>query len=309
MEELPPAGARDVDGTDPVEPRPLRPFLLHYLRVTGGAAVLCVLGWYLSRTFLPEWAAQHLSADALGPALVFLLVGFVAQLVDGSMGMAYGITSTTFLLSAGVPPAVASASVHTAEVFTTAVSGVSHWRFGNVHRRLFAALAVPGAIGAALGAWLLTVFAGEVIKPYVATYLVLMGVYVLTRAFRKVLQFRRPRRVVPVALFGGFVDASGGGGWGPVVTASLLTTGKPRHIIGTVNAAEFVVALVASMVFMPHVGLSLPLVVLGLILGGALAAPLGAVIVARVPHRVMMLLAGLLIICTSGYTLWRALTG
>lgn len=290
-------------------PRSPGRFLLNHARAFVVIAVVLIGAWYLLWEFAPDFAQRHLTDDALSDGLVFLLVGFVAQLVDGSMGMAYGVTSTTFLMSAGVPPSVASASVHAAEVFTTGVSGVSHWRFGNVDRRLFTKLALPGAIGAALGAWLLSTYDGRGIKPFVAGYLLLMGVYVLVRAFRPVLLFRRHRRVLPLALFGGFVDASGGGGWGPVVTTSLLTSGKPRQVIGSVNAAEFVVALVASGVFLPFVGLSMPLVVLGLILGGALAAPLGAFIVARIPHRVMMVVVGLLIVGLSAYTLWDTLVG
>ncbi|MDX9751380.1 MAG: sulfite exporter TauE/SafE family protein [Flavobacteriales bacterium] len=309
MEQTPRTEPPRPDGPDLSTPRSLGRFLVNHCRLAIVIGIVLAGTWHLLHAVAPGFAARHLTDDALAHGLVFLLVGFVAQLVDGAMGMAYGITSTTFLLSAGVPPSVASASVHAAEVFTTGISGVSHWRFGNVHWRLFVALAVPGAIGAALGAWLLSVYDGKGIKPYVAAYLLLMGIYVLVRAFRQVLLFRKPRRVVPIALFGGFIDASGGGGWGAVVTSNLLTSGKPRQVIGTVNAAEFVVALVASIVFLPYVGLSTPLVVLGLILGGALAAPLGAFMVARVPHRAMMAVVGLLITGLSAYTLWTTLAG
>src|SRR4051812_3137987 len=175
---------------------------------------------------------------------IFLGVGFIAQMIDGALGMAYGISSTTFLMSTGVPPAVASASVHVSEVFTTGVSGIAHWRFGNVDMKLLRKLIIPGAIGAALGAYVLSSFNGAVIKPYVSAYLIIMGFVVIIKAFKKKVAFKEPKRVGWLALFGGFVDASGGGGWGPVVTTTLIGSGNhPRLTIGTVNAVEFFIAL------------------------------------------------------------------
>ncbi|HWO41855.1 MAG TPA: sulfite exporter TauE/SafE family protein [Candidatus Eisenbacteria bacterium] len=240
--------------------------------------------------------------------LYFLGAGFAAQVVDGALGMAYGVTSTSLLLSAGVTPAVASASVHVAELCTTMASGISHWRFGNVRRDLFLKLALPGAAGAALGAYVLTSFDGNLIRPYVAAYLLVMGVLILVKSVGKAFFAGRLKHVRCVALFGGFVDASGGGGWGPVVTSTLLGTGyQARATIGTVNAVEFVVALTAAGIFTLFVGITGWQVVLGLIAGGLLAAPMGAYACRNVSHRTCMILVALLIIFLSARTLIRSL--
>ncbi|HEV2544527.1 MAG TPA: sulfite exporter TauE/SafE family protein [Methylobacterium sp.] len=224
-------------------------------------------------------------------------VGLAAQTVDGALGMAYGITSTTFLLSTGVPPAAASASVHVAEIFTTAFSGLSHWRLGNVNGALFRRLLIPGAIGAVAGAYLLTSVDGETIKPFVSVYLLVMGLYVLSKAFRT-LKTRRepPRAVVPLALGGGFVDAVGGGGWGPVVTTTLVGGGQdPRTSIGTVNAAEFFIALASGLSFSLLGGLTHWTTIAGLVVGGLFAAPIAALLVRVIPARALMVVVGLLI--------------
>jgi hypothetical protein len=174
-----------------------------------------------------------------------IVVGFLAQAVDGALGMAYGITSTTFLLGAGASPAMASASVHIAEIFTTGVSGISHAKLGNVDKKLFLRLLVPGMIGAILGALLVTQVDGKAMKPFVAAYLLIMGIFILSKA-RRAIKSRSdaPRHVAKLALFGGFVDSAGGGGWGPVVTTSLVGSGNdPRTTIGSVNFAEFFLAL------------------------------------------------------------------
>ncbi|CAO4143427.1 sulfite exporter TauE/SafE family protein [Methylorubrum aminovorans] len=228
-------------------------------------------------------------------------VGLAAQTVDGALGMAYGITSTTFLLSTGVPPAAASASVHVAEIFTTAFSGLSHWRLGNVNGALFRRLLIPGAIGAVAGAYLLTSVDGETIKPFVSVYLLVMGLYVLSKAFRT-LKTRRepPRAVVPLALGGGFVDAVGGGGWGPVVTTTLVGGGQdPRTSIGTVNAAEFFIALASGLSFSLLGGLTHWTTIAGLVVGGLFAAPIAALLVRVIPARALMVVVGLLIAVLS----------
>lgn len=224
-------------------------------------------------------------------------VGLAAQAVDGALGMAYGITSTTFLLSTGVPPAAASASVHVAEIFTTAFSGLSHWRLGNVDGALFRRLLIPGVIGAVAGATLLTSVDGEAIKPFVSVYLLGMGLYVLSKAFRTLKPRREPpRAVVPLALGGGFVDAVGGGGWGPVVTTTLVGGGQdPRTSIGTVNAAEFFVALASGLSFTLLGGLTHWTTIAGLVVGGLFAAPIAALLVRVIPARVLMVVVGLLI--------------
>lgn len=232
--------------------------------------------------------------------LIYLTVGFIAQMIDGSLGMAYGVSSTTFLMSAGVSPAVASASVHVAEVFTTGISGMSHWHFGNVDKKLFYRLSLPGAIGAALGAYILTSIDGKFIKPYVSVYLAVMGVIIILKAFKKSIHFRHPERVTLLALAGGFLDNIGGGGWGPVVTTTLLGSGsKPRMTIGSVNASEFFVSLTGASVFTLFIGIQGWNVIAGLIFGGILAAPLGAYLCSRINTKAIMIMVGIVIILLS----------
>jgi uncharacterized membrane protein YfcA len=269
----------------------------------SGFVLLAVIGFGMMRLFAPELTPTVANAYETvfdSKFFFYIAAGFVAQLIDGALGMAYGITSTSLLLSAGISPAVASASVHAAEVFTTGVSGLSHWKFGNIDKRLLMKLALPGALGAALGACILTSFDGSVIKPYVSAYLLMMGLLVLRKAVRRETSFQQAKSVRLLALIGGFVDSSGGGGWGPVVTSTLIGTGKePRTTIGTVNTAEFLVALTASAVLSSLVGLSGWQVVVGLILGGILAAPSGAYLCQRINAKACMFLVGLLIIFLS----------
>jgi uncharacterized membrane protein YfcA len=236
-------------------------------------------------------------------------VGLVAQVVDGALGMAYGLTSTTFLLSTGVPPAAASASVHLAEVFTTGFSGISHWRLGNVNKALFKRLLIPGIVGAVLGAYVVTSFDGNAIKPWISGYLLLMGLYVLSKAFRQlVVTTEPPTYVAPLALTGGFVDAVGGGGWGPVVTTSLLGSGQePRRTIGSVNAAEFFIALAGGISLTVMGSLTVWTTIAGLIFGGLFAAPLAALLAKHAPTKVLLIIVGLLISSISVYNLWKVL--
>ncbi len=242
--------------------------------------------------------------------MLFAAVGFVAQLIDGALGMAYGLTGTTVLLSVGVPPATASASVHTAEIFTTAASGISHWRLGNVRWRLLWRLAIPGMIGGAIGAYVLSSIPGDAIRPYVNGYLIVMGAFVLWRALRR----RRPRSelprwVLPLGFGGGFLDAVGGGGWGPMVTSTLVGAGTaPRPVIGSVNSAEFFVTTVISVTFLGTIGLELWPIITGLILGGVVAAPLAAYVVRIMPQPLLMALVGVAIVLLSGYGLLKALS-
>jgi len=236
-------------------------------------------------------------------------VGLAAQTVDGALGMAYGITSTTFLLSTGVPPAAASASVHVAEIFTTAFSGVSHWRLGNVNTALFKRLLIPGVMGAVTGAYVLTSIDGDTIKPFVSGYLLLMGLYVLTKAFRTIrARVEPPHAVIPLALTGGFVDAVGGGGWGPVVTTSLVGSGQdPRTTIGSVNAAEFFVAVASGLSFTLLGGLAHWTTIAGLVAGGLFAAPVAALLCRALPTRALLIIVGILISSLNAYTLFKLL--
>lgn len=246
--------------------------------------------------------------------IVLALVGMAAQLVDGSLGMAYGVTSTTLLLAAGTAPAMASASVHLAEIGTTLASGASHWKFGNVDWKVVRRIAVPGAIGAFLGATVLSRLSTEWAAPWMSGILLALGVYLLVRFTFGSLRRRagevRSRFLVPVGLFAGFVDASGGGGWGPVATPALLADGKlePRKVIGTVDTSEFAVAVAASLGFFLGLGsevLDLQ-VVTALLAGGVLAAPLAAYLVRHVPPRVLGAAVGGLIILTNSRTILRA---
>jgi uncharacterized protein len=241
--------------------------------------------------------------------LLFVVVGVAAQLVDGALGMAYGVTATTALLSVGIAPAVASASVHAAEVFTTGLSGLSHWWYGNVDRGLFRALLVPGMIGGAAGAFLLSSLPGETMRPFVSAYLLIMGGVILWRALRAAPQAGQGiRRIGPLGLVGGFVDAVGGGGWGPVVTATLVGIGSaPRYAIGSVNAAEFFVTATIAATFVVTIGLELWPIIAGLICGGAIAAPFAAYMTRRLPVRPLMILVATVIIALSARGLADAL--
>ena len=233
--------------------------------------------------------------------ILFVAVGFAAQLVDGALGMAYGLSATSVLLGLGIPPATASASVHAAEVFTTAASGASHWRFGNVDFRLLRRLALPGMLGGAAGAYLLAEAPVEVIRPLVNVYLLAMGALILWRAMR----LHRPaydpaRRVGLLGLGGGFLDAIGGGGWGAIVTSSLIGRGvAARHAIGTTSLGEFFVTTTVSATFVATIGIELWPIIAGLVLGGVLAAPFAAYVVRRLPDRPLMILVAVLIILLS----------
>lgn len=236
-------------------------------------------------------------------------VGFFAQVIDGALGMAYGITATTFLLSAGASPAAASASVHIAEVFTTGLSGISHVKLGNVNKSLFLRLLLPGIIGAILGAVLITQFDGKVLKPFISAYLLLMGLYILSKAYRHIIQRKEPKHVAKLALFGGFVDAAGGGGWGPVVTSSLLGSGSdPRTTIGTVNFAEFFLTISSATSFILLAGEpSTWMMVAGLVFGGLFAAPFAALLCKKLSARTLLTIVGCLITLISAYNIYIAL--
>jgi uncharacterized membrane protein YfcA len=232
--------------------------------------------------------------------LLFTAVGFAAQLIDGALGMAYGLSATTVMLSLGTLPATASASVHAAEVFTTAASGAAHWRLGNVDPKLVVRLAVPGMIGGAIGAYLLASVPGEAVRPFISAYLLGMGVLVVWKALRRPFRETAPRHVMALGLFGGFVDAVGGGGWGPLVASTLVGRGAvPRIAIGSVNLAEFFVTLTVSVTFLATIGLDLVPIIAGLVLGGIVAAPFAAMATRHIPDRPLMLLVGVVIVLLS----------
>jgi hypothetical protein len=231
--------------------------------------------------------------------IIFILVGFLAQMIDGTLGMAYGVSSTSFLLTLGLTPAVASASVHTSEVFTTLASGLSHLKVGNVDKRLLKRLLIPGSVSAVVGAYLLVNVPLQLIKPAVQVYLGTMGVAILLRA-RGVNLFMRRLDQRGLAILGGFMDAVGGGGWGPIVTSTLIANGEePKTAIGSVNAAEFFITISQSITFLLLLGLQNLTIILGLLAGGVVAAPLGAILCKKAPRRGLMLLVGALILCLS----------
>jgi uncharacterized protein len=249
--------------------------------------------------------------SSIGPAdlLPFVLVGFAAQLIDGALGMAFGVISNTLLISLGVPPAASSASVHAVEVFTTGASGTSHVLYRNVDWWLFARLAVPGMIGGVLGAYLLSNISAASARPIVLTYLALVGLYLLWRGIQHVHAERRPKVVAPLGLAGGFLDAAGGGGWGPIVTSNLLLQGaNPRKVIGTVNTAEFFLTITISATFIATLGLAaFTVATLGLLIGGIAAAPMGGYVAKKVPAKGLMIMVGTVLTLTSLYGVWRAL--
>lgn len=245
--------------------------------------------------------------------LLYVLVGFIAQIIDGALGMAYGVSSNTFLLSLGLPPAAASASVHMAEVVTTGVSGVAHWRLGNIDWKLVKRLLIPGVIGGIGGAYLLTSIDGDVLKPYISAYLLIMGAFILYKAFNQnghVNDGTHTARVSVLGLIGGFCDAIGGGGWGPVVTTTLVARGKnPRLTIGSVNFSEFFVTFAQSVIFVLTLRFSQYWqIILGLLVGGAIAAPLAARVTRTLPLKGLMILVGTLIIILSIRTIYLTLT-
>lgn len=252
----------------------------------------------------------HVSSADLLAILPFVAVGFAAQMIDGALGMAFGVINNTLLVVfLGVPPRLASASVHAVETFTTFASGVSHIYHRNVDWKLFARLVIPGMIGGALGAYVLSNLDGAIAKPFVMTYLAAVGLYLLYRAWRGAVEPREPRIVEPLGLIGGFLDAAGGGGWGPVVTSNLLVQGaSPRKTIGTVSTSEFFLTATISATFIATMGFAaFTFQTVGILIGGLLAAPFGAIFAKRVPTRPLMALIGTLLTVTSAYSVWAAL--
>lgn len=241
--------------------------------------------------------------------LPFIAVGFAAQLVDGALGMAFGVISNTLLVGVlGVPPAQASQRVHLVECFTTAASGISHLLHGNIDGKLFVRLLIPGVIGGVAGAYVLTSLHADVVKPFVLTYLGGIGLYLLWRGLMYPPRVREAKFVAPLGLVGGFLDAAGGGGWGPVVTSNLLIQGAdPRKVVGTVNSVEFFLTLTISAAFIYHLGVAdVAGATLGLLIGGMAAAPIGAWAAKHFPPKTMLILVGIVLTLTSSYGIYRA---
>jgi uncharacterized membrane protein YfcA len=232
-----------------------------------------------------------------------MLTGFLAQLVDGALGMGYGVTCTSVLLAMGIPLPAISGGIHTAEMFSSGASGLSHYKFGNVNKKLFRIIVIPAVFGSFAGAFLLSKY-GQIysgyFRPLLALYTLFLGIKILTSAFRKKLRTGKLKRVGWLGFSGGFLDSIGGGGWGPLVTSTLISKGKsPKYVIGTVSLTEFFVTLVSALTFFIMIGISHWQVVTGLIIGGLIAAPVAAKLSGRLPRKIGFIAVGLLIIIWS----------
>lgn len=258
------------------------------------------------------WLGRHASQPDNGIARdlmehlgLFIFAGFMAQMVDGMLGMAYGVSCNSLLLALGIPPAAASASVHVAKLFTTSFSGFFHWKLGNVDPDIWKKLVLPGIMGGIIGATIVTKAPVHLIKPVISAYLVIIGVTILMRACKKELKPAKNKRLKTLGFFGGFCDAIGGGGWGPVVTSSLVARGTdPRLTVGSVNLAEFFVTMGTCATFFLTLGVvNTWEIISGLIIGGLLASPVAAIACKKVNPQPLMACVGLLIIALSAYAL------
>jgi len=280
---------------------------------TFGVLGILIAGHILFSLLPPEviWKSSvGLFNELNGDFLYFMLGGFIAQMIDGALGMAYGVSATTFLLSFGVSPAVASMSVHASEIFTSGVSGLMHLKFGNVNSKLFKVIVLPGVIGSIFGAYILTEFESynSIIKPIVGCYTLILGVVIIIKVIKKHQKRKRLKRVGWLASLGGFLDAIGGGGWGPVVSSTLIASGKsPRMVIGSVNLAEFFVSLASSFTFFTLIGGSGWQTILGLILGGVVAAPIAAHFSKKLNVKAIMILVGTIVIIVSLRIIYMAI--
>ncbi len=234
---------------------------------------------------------------------LFLAVGFGAQLIDGLLGMGYGVVSQIFLMSLGIPPAAIGSSIHTAEMFSSGASGFSHYKFGNVNKKLFKVLVIPGVLGAIAGALALSYFGekyGSWIKPIIAIYAMILGIRILSRAFAKQKAKQKVKNAGWLALAGGFLDSFGGGGWGPLVTSTLISKGRsPQYVIGSISVTEFFVTLASAVTFFSVIGISHWQVILGLTVGGVIAAPFSAKLAGKLPTKWMFIAVGTMVIFWS----------
>ena len=269
---------------------------------SGLAIVTLILGLVVYKPISGSQVGKFITDNITGEFFLYVLGGFLAQMVDGALGMAYGLTSTTFLLTVGVPPAAASASVHMSEIFTSGASGLMHLKLKNVNKRLFRLLLLPGVTGAILGAYILSSLEtySYIMKPLVAIYTLVLGVLIIRKAFSPRRKKLKSSRIAPLALFGGFMDSVGGGGWGPVVSSSLIAGGRsPRFTIGSVNLAEFFIAFASSLTFFAMIGISFWQIIAGLVVGGVIAAPIAANLAKRLPIKSLMILVGVIVILVS----------
>ena len=271
--------------------------------------LLVALFFILFYNYGAKFTLYNINKSFNSDFFIFLVIGIFAQLVDGTLGMGYGATSTSFLLSFGVPPAISSTAVHVSEMFTTGASAISHHKFGNINRKLAKMLIIPGVIGSIIGAYLLSdVIDGNAIKPFIAIYMIALAIVILVKALRKKRPKKPTKQLGLLAIFGGFMDSVGGGGWGPIVTSTLIGRGRdPRYTIGSVNAAEFAISFASGITFLLFQGIHGWQVIAGLILGGVIAAPLGAYFVNKIPRKPAMVVVSLMIIFLSIRTLFTLL--
>ena len=266
------------------------------------AFLLMVLG-HIIISYLPLPSFREIWVDAKPyfdeQFIYFMIAGFLAQMVDGMLSMGYGVTSATCLISFGVNPVAVSAAIHTSEVFASGISGYSHYKFGNVNKKLFRHLVIPGVIGAILGAVMLVFLgekAGKWLMPVMALYAMFLGLKILFKAFQVQSKTKKVKRIGWLAGTGGFLDSFGGGGWGPIVTSSLIAKGRsPKYTIGSVSLTEFFVTLASALTFFVTVGVSHWNIVLGLLLGGAIAAPFAARLAGKLPRKTMMIAVGVMV--------------
>ncbi|WP_312421731.1 TSUP family transporter [Epilithonimonas sp.] len=272
--------------------------------------IVNILSFYIGFKDL-EVAYHYLNYNTDERFFWLFLVGFVAQLIDGALGMGYGVTCTAALLYIGIPLPAISSSIHTAEMFSSGASGFSHYKFGNINKKLFKNILIPGVIGAVLGALLLAYFGEKyagIIKPILATYTFILGIRILFNAFKKNKKRKKTKRVGWLAGAGGFLDSFGGGGWGPLVTSTLISKGKtPRYIIGTVSLTEFFVTFASALTFFSVIGISHWQLIAALILGGVLAAPIAAKLAGKLPLKVMFIGVGSMVIIWSLNVLLKAI--
>jgi len=242
-----------------------------------------------------------------------LLVGFAAEIVAGSMGMGYGVICTTILLILNVPPPVISASIHSAESFTSAAGSISHWQLGNINKKLAKSLAIPAIIGAVIGALLLS-YVGEryakITKPFIAFYTMYLGIRILQNAFKKreINQKKKATKITALALIGGFIDSFGGGGWGPLVTGTFIKNGHtPRYVIGSSTLAKCILTVASAVTFIFTIGIHHWNIVAGLLIGGIVTAPFSAMLTAKLPTKKMFVAVGIVVIFCSLITIYRAI--
>lgn len=293
-----------------------KPWVVPPMWVKVGSAVGWMVGGHILFSLIPFsyfgdriWFLWQSLDEQI---LWFMAAGFFAQMIDGALGMAYGVSATTFLLSVGISPAAASASVHASEIFTSGVSGLSHLKFGNVNKKLFRHLLLPGVLGSIIGAYLLSSFEqyNPILKPIIAIYTLYLGIRIILKIVGPVIQKKPIKRLGVLAWFGGFFDAIGGGGWGPIVSSTLIANGRnPVYTIGSVNLTEFFVSLASSLTFIAFLGLTHWQVILGLILGGVIAAPMAALILRKVPVKPLFIFVGIVVIIISLRNIYISIEG